>query len=759
MVIGASVPYSPLANVTPAEGVPDDRLRVQANPEDFGAQVGQATQKLGSEGEQVAKQWGGLIAETQANQSELGYIKSQGDLKAKYSQYEGLQADAMRPQYEQESIALQQKYKESLSPEAGRMFDAATRRSLGNDISQYSGYAAGQVKKANMDSFRAVGDLQIAKTGDPTFVMDEDRFMSGLGALRHANNALADHQDLGFLSNGKDENTGLYTFPDTQEGNDAKARYQQLQDTDASKYYMGAVRTLAATNPVAAAAFVDKYKDTMPDLAKAEAQQYLAPKIMTQSIDGAVAQQNQQVESGWQQNVLSGGGQQDLLGIIHRNEGFTGKVGRDSNGANVINGVNEKAFPDEYASIKSAYDKSKDDGDAATNDFFQKNIIDKYDIKSLPPATQAIVADGLVNHGTGEFGQSLLTAAKSGASPQDLIDMRHKEYQRLADSDVDGSKGYASSLKGWNNRLDGLEPQAAGQPTYANRAEYLESIKDDYVRGTVNSLPPQYADNLAIQQTTQRRAELNINAQISNAKSALKSDTDTLTKAINGGISNGKVPMTPQELSSLPNVSPILDRVAREQPEFYKSIETRIAKAAHGDASTNTPNGYDAITNALDASGNHDRQSRIEYLSKGLGSDNPGFSISQKDFNDAKPALDLEVPLQSKFLEQMKNIATANGNVDGKGQERAVQWYNNIMAAWKQNAAKGDKAMSPDDFVGLIKDKAGMVPNPPSRMQQINNVVQQQVKNPPQVFTGKAQFDAAPSGTIYIRDGIQYRKP
>jgi len=42
------VPYSPVPSVLPSTSVPSDYLNVQANPADFGAQVGQATERLGA---------------------------------------------------------------------------------------------------------------------------------------------------------------------------------------------------------------------------------------------------------------------------------------------------------------------------------------------------------------------------------------------------------------------------------------------------------------------------------------------------------------------------------------------------------------------------------------------------------------------------------------------------------------------------------------------------------------------------------------
>lgn len=43
-----TVPYSPVPTVAPSTNAGNDYLNIQASPADFGAQVGQATEKLGS---------------------------------------------------------------------------------------------------------------------------------------------------------------------------------------------------------------------------------------------------------------------------------------------------------------------------------------------------------------------------------------------------------------------------------------------------------------------------------------------------------------------------------------------------------------------------------------------------------------------------------------------------------------------------------------------------------------------------------------
>ena len=163
----------------------------------------------------------------------------------------------------------------------------------------------------------------------------------------------------------------------------------------------------------------------------------------------------------------------------------------------------------------------------------------------------------------------------------------------------------------------------------------------------------------------------------------------------------------------------MLDRVHSEQGDFASTLDTRIAKAAHGNTAKNSHNGFDAITTALESEDKYTQQQKIEFLSKGLGTENPGYSITQKDFNDAKPALDLDPQIRTKLLDTMHSISKANGDVDGMGKQRAVQYYQNAMTAYNN---KGDK-MSDSEFAANLKAGDSMMP---SRQQQIANIAAKQ---------------------------------
>lgn len=767
MVQHAGDEYGSMGSVPTAQptGLNAQNMNERATPEDMGSAIGQGISNVGEATTGAVNQFGGMIMETAANQAELGYIQAAGDLKAKYSKYEGLQAEAMRPQYEADLLSLHQQMRGNLPMMAQKMFDSNTIRSLGYQTSEYASYAAGQVKTANLSSNDALADMSIAKAGNLPTVLNPTEFGEANGTILHAANAVADIKGWSSQATGTDQETGKLTFGDSPQAQATKTQYEQYVAEKQSKLYLTAAKTIADNQGSAMAAdWARAHWDSMPDVAKVAMNQYLAPKMKNETISGNIVNENNRLDGEWNKQFTAdipssptSTPTADALTVIRKNEGYTGHVGKDSNGADVFNGINSKAFPTEYATAKNILDtQGKAAADKYTDDFYQKNIIDKYNIKSLPANTQAIVADGLVNHGGGAFGQSLINAAKNGASAQELIDMRRAEYQRLANADP---AQYGSSLKGWNARLDSLQAPAGITPAYPNKKDFLESQRDSYIKSSTDAYLAKYPDDYYGSQIQEKRATAEINRKIAVEDGKLKSDRDTITGAISGSLTKGQPVGTYAELHALPGMAPVLDKAMREQGAFFGSIDTMINKASHRDLSENSPNGYDTILRTLQSySQDHPNAiSSNDHLAKGLGSSNPGESISWKDYNDAKPALDLDQnsPGREVLQKHMQSIADANGNIDGKGQQRAIQWYNQVMAANKKNEALGDK--KDDKFWDTVTDK---IPAPmPSRVQQLQDHAKAQAQNPPPIVTTKAQRDALPSNTVYMKDGKQYRTP
>ncbi len=768
MAVGANVPYNPTAEVTPLQEAATPERTVRATPESFGAQIGAGMESTGQKGEQAAVQWAGLKAETEANQHELDYITQQGNLKAKYTQYEGLQAAAMRPQYEQESLALQKQYRESLSPIAAKLFDATTRRTLANDISEYAGYAAKEVKGANLASNNALADNTINSAGNLPTVQDDTRFGGLIGTLVYSVNGVADIKGWSSAATGRDPSTGKLTFGDDPQSQIVKAQYEEYLGEKESKLFLTAGKTIADNQGATAAAdFFQKHWDMMPDKAKVEANQYIAPKMKNEIISGNVANMSAGVDADFNKQFLAkvpssptelADTQKDVLGVIRKNEGIG--YSKDSKGE-VINGINSLAYPKEFAEAKALLPKGQQAVNDYADQFYQKNIIEKYGIKDLPTNTQAIVADGLVNH-SHEFGQQLLAAAKGGATPQQLIDLRRAEYQHLADSDAgkpaDQQQGYAKSLKGWNARLDSfdLSPglHGAPQPEYPNKADYLREHYQQYVDNARNAYLQKYPDDYYGAQIQSQRAISEINHQVAIEDGKLKGDRDVVSNAIFGSLTKGNPPATYEQLRALPNMAPVLDRVMREQGKFFGDIDTMIGKASHQEGTINSPNAYSTILQSMEATDPSAAESHLHSLF--ARSDQTG--ISYKDYKDgmkSQPGSIDTYHFNKEFLEpNMKAIAMAGGNIDGEGERRAVQWYNDVLKAKDEKTQA--KVAETDMLNSESKDYLGgtMGKYMPSRADQIKNLAAK-TKPADRAFDygaiDKGQRYTAPDGSIRIK--------
>ena len=198
--------------------------------------------------------------------------------------------------------------------------------------------------------------------------------------------------------------------------------------------------------------------------------------------------------------TTSAGGFDSAIQTVLSNEG--GFVPVDgSSGAPAIYGINAKWHPAEYAKAKQIADA---DGEAAgkqyAQQFYKQNYWDKYGLDTLPPATQTVVMDGVVNH-TSAFATKLVEAAKGGASPDELTALRKAEYQRLATQNPDK---YAASLPGWEARLDRLATDssspAPATPSFEKTGTWVDFIpvdkRMDLIRKNQGVLRAQLADRV-----------------------------------------------------------------------------------------------------------------------------------------------------------------------------------------------------------------------------------------------------------------------
>lgn len=128
--------------------------------------------------------------------------------------------------------------------------------------------------------------------------------------------------------------------------------------------------------------------------------------------------------------------------IIDEQEGGA-TVAQEPNGGTAIYGINSNSFP-EFQKNPTRQGAVEIYG----RDFWDANKLD-----DLPENMRLIAMDTVVNHRI-DFAKKVVEAIKGGATPDEVLDMRLKEYQRLkADPE------YAGYYDGWVNRLQKLRTQ------------------------------------------------------------------------------------------------------------------------------------------------------------------------------------------------------------------------------------------------------------------------------------------------------------
>lgn len=140
-----------------------------------------------------------------------------------------------------------------------------------------------------------------------------------------------------------------------------------------------------------------------------------------------------------------------IRGTINDIEGGYVAIDGASN-APAIYGINGKAHAREFAEAKRITEEQGEEaGKQYAQDFYKREYWDKNGLDKYDGDVATVLFDGSINHGSA-FRKKLIQAADSGATAEQLIDMRRTEYQRLAQS-----PDYAPSFNGWMNRLKKVE--------------------------------------------------------------------------------------------------------------------------------------------------------------------------------------------------------------------------------------------------------------------------------------------------------------
>lgn len=722
-------------NAPKVDGSGAEPMNIRANPEDFGAQIGGAVQKVGETAEDLAVKYGNMVNETQATNADAAFAQASGKIKADYMSKSGMEAYNAYPAYQQ---AIQQAYQQSrqgLTIGATHAFDSLATKSMANHMADGSGFAAQQLKQATIDSGSTLQNISVQKLLDPDVATSESRTGEAIGHGIYGIQMQMDHEHPGLKT---DPDTGTVSFDESKpEGQQLKQQYQKNVDTFISQAQVNRYTTLSNPNVMGVLPAYDLYqknRDSLPPQAQVALDSSFAPKVFNAHKDNVASSTLSDAADAHAQLLYNP--QSNISSAIHQQE---------SGGK-----------PHDYQIQPDTFKQYAKSGESFNNPADQDAVYGRI-IGDLQKSYPSDAARQAVAYFSGKGNVS-----PAGSDTPYLRDTQDKNGKSVSSyvADINNRLGANSQIK-----TDNAAYYTTTKPKYGTNEGGTPLTQADYFRthsADVYARGDDYAEktmpgNLEFKRAVRTSLNQAMDVAIKNQTASYIADNKSLTRAINGDLTKNIPPESEQQLRAIPGVSNLIDKVAAQDPKFAEGIPTMISKIARGNVTTNSSNGYDTIMRVLEpqGEGHPNAIASQDHLDRLLGQSG-GTGINMKDYNDAKPLLEADQDFKDGLSTHMQEIATANGNLDGKGQQRALQWYTQVMAAKKANDSRGDQKLSDADFLANIGEKDGPpAPAPPSRMQQIENWASSVLKNKQQGMLKVSSADDYNS----IPKGQQYTDP
>jgi len=566
------VPYNPVPTVTP-DGGGGRPFDVRANPEDFGAQIGQSLQtsggqlqETGAKGIDLATHLGDIYNDASARDGVVKASKDLGDATNEYRQNRGLNAPQALKAFQDKVQDIIYQHANSMPTNgAQKLFMDQITREGAYSIKDAGAWAADQATEAQGTSLQAsiqnrqnqfafaandinrrselasgIRDdaLQLAHFKGLS-EQDADMLVSknvGAGYASLIKSTVTTNPDMaeqlynegmneGFKVNRNGQSVKI-PFMDAEQAAQTRSemvseyRVQEGQNLQSAKDYAKAGAPFDADRLVSSMARAGRPEDYVRSqlLSLQETQSRARQNDSEYQLTNQLNSDNENAMNGYAVTGTYTPGQiqaaypndpnavkniQSQVDNLHIVAGFAGsfqtktpaQIYNDLNGyfsgpsgsidtvlknegglspdGHAIYGIDKNFFPQQFAQAKKLTDEQgAQAGQTYAADFYKTEFWDKRGMDQVPVADRPVVMDGIVNHYK-EFGDQLIQAAKDGATPDQLIDMRRQEYQRLATSNP---QQYGPDLAGWNSRLDNLQ---GGQ---SQLYKMMKSAADQYVQ-------------------------------------------------------------------------------------------------------------------------------------------------------------------------------------------------------------------------------------------------------------------------------------
>ena len=708
-----SVPFDP--SVAPTGGT-DAQMREHADPAEMGAAIGQGVSKVGEAATNLATQYGNIVNENLMTKADVDFSTRLGQLKADLTSKTGMAAYNAYPQYQADVAQAFQDSRANLPLGAQHGFDMLGARTMANHIADASSFAAGQLKEARRSEGADLtnSNIQAILQLSPEAAADKNRVDEHTG---HAFYGLQMGMDENHPGLKTDPNTGEVSFDEsTPAGQGLKTEYEANKDNIVTRIQSNRFDVLSKSDPLGAYNIYLNERADMPKQTQVTLDNKFEPIVFNAHVNNATGHAVAQSQDDYSR-ILYNPQSTENQSLAARNNN-PGDLKDSATGQfRVFN------TPEEGATAMTSDLTAKISGNSPA---MEKNFGKGYSptlsnvITTYAPASE---------NNTKSY---IDTVSKETGFPPDHV---------LTGADVPKLQAAMTKVEagGSGNAISSPQKSYATNPdgSMFTTADYYRTHSADVLAHGDAYAQATMPDDLAFKRSV-RETLTNYMAKVqANQSAQYITDNKNVMRGITGELTNGKSPETEQELRAIPGMNDLLNRVSAQDPRFSETIPRKIAEIAKQNTATNSSNGYDTILRTLqpqdDDHPNHIRgQNQLDSL---LGKSD-GTGINAKDYKDAKPATDLppDSPVKDYLFKNMQQVANANGNIDGKGQQRAIAWYNQTMAAYKQNENKGDSKLSDDDFVSQLNERTN--PSPPSRMQQIENWATS-------LFKGKQQAQAA----------------
>ncbi len=638
----ARVPYDPNQTVLPNPTAGNDYISTQANPADFGAQVGAAAERVGQAGQQFsdmlernALERQGMVNQTMATDASTQHEINLGSIKGQFKSLEGLAAQNALPDVISQIQASRQNALNSLpNPAAKQAFALLSARQTAYAISDVNDYAATQVKAADLTSAHASAMNAAQSSGDFATAQSDQRFNDSLHEIDF--NLARMLQNRGYGSGmTQDPSTGAISFDEsTPQGQGSAAVYKQQRDQWYGQAWENRIHALADDptqgNVLRAQQVFQDNRDRIPPEAQMKIAAYLQPKVRVAAAYGVAGTTLSQAETEYQNTIGSG---------VHG----LGPAAPAVQEAAVANGVDpvqavtvaqieskSGASPDRPGSQYKGVFQLGDNEFAQNGGGTRGNVNDelKAGVANLarlqPIADQALGAPAqpwqlYLFHQQGPAGAAALFKAPP---TQNVVDALAPAYSGNRDAatqairqnfgNPNGTAGdflhlwqqkYAATEQNVRASLTGITPVSAGggtptvgagaAPTAAllTRADFYRMHEADIISEARQQAEFAFPDDPQAVELSVARTQQQLNATIRQQDQAYKADNDTVWQALNGDLAKGVHPTTIDQLRAVsPQAAAAWDRLQAQQPEVAHHIATTLmsenAKTLGHDAET-----------------------------------------------------------------------------------------------------------------------------------------------------------------------------